>query len=133
MALTGSKERTGQWGETITEIDLGYNYWTFPVPDVYGIQEQLKIYVGRGLNHYRLLLEHGVAKEQAQLFLPAFALYHTGICKVDAHNLMHFLRLRTDEHAQWEIRQYALAIEQMFAEVLPWTFELYSKEKENKS
>jgi thymidylate synthase (FAD) len=81
------------------------------------------------MDFYHQLVEAGVAKEQSRMFLPAFALYHEGYAKVDAKNLLDFLRLRTDEHAQWEIRQYALAIEEIFREVLPWTYELF---KENK-
>jgi len=34
---------------------------------------------------------------------------------------MNFLNLRNSEHAQYEIRQYASAIEDMFAEKMPWT------------
>jgi len=76
---------------------------------------------------YQDLVDRGVAKEQARLFLPGFAMYHTGIAKTDARNLLGFISLRTDEHAQWEIRQYAKAIEKIFAEVLPWTYEVYKE------
>jgi len=69
------------------------------------------------------------------LFLPGFAVYYTGIVKVDAHNLLHFLQLRMAEDAQYEIRVYAKAIyENFFKPALPWTaeaFELYSKPGQN--
>ena len=46
--------------------------------------------------------------------------------KVDAHNLMHFLRLRMAEDAQHEIRVYARAIfEHFFCPALPWTAEAF--------
>lgn len=76
---------------------------------------------------YEKALAHGVAREQARLFLPAFALYHTGCISVDARNLLHFLKLRTASDAQWEIRQVALAIQEVVKEALPWTFEAYQK------
>lgn len=76
---------------------------------------------------YEKAIEQGVAREQARLFLPAFALYHTGCVSVDARNLLHFLKLRTAPDAQWEIRQVALAIQEIVQEALPWTFEAYQK------
>lgn len=78
-------------------------------------------------NLYEGALEAGVAREQARLFLPGFAMYYTWIVKVDALNLMHFLKLRLADDAQWEIRQYALAIWQIFAEKLPWTAEAFKE------
>lgn len=70
---------------------------------------------------YQEALEAGVAKEQARLFLPAFAVYYTAVWKIDAHNLMHFLSLRMAADAQWEIRQYADAMFPIFKDILPWT------------
>ncbi len=76
---------------------------------------------------YQQALEAGVAKEQARLFLPGFGVYYTWICKVDAHNLMHFLSLRMAPDAQAEIRAYAQAIfENFFKPILPWTAEAYA-------
>lgn len=86
----------------------------------------------RCLEIYKDLLESGVAKEQARLVLPAFSLYHVGIVKVNAKNLLDFLRLRNHDHAQWEIQQYAKAIEKMFAQILPWTYEAFAEERNNK-
>lgn len=74
---------------------------------------------------YSHALAQGVAKEQARLFLPAWCSYYIAVCKVDAWNLMHFLRLRMAADAQWEIRQYALAIHAIFRETLPWTAEAF--------
>jgi thymidylate synthase (FAD) len=82
---------------------------------------------------YKDALAAGVAKEQARLFLPGFSVYYSWICKVDAHNLMHFLSLRMAEDAQYEIRVYAQAIyEHFFRPALPWTaeaFEIYILKK----
>lgn len=54
-------------------------------------------------------LEAGIAREQARKDLP-LSTYTEAYWKIDLHNLLHFLQLRMDEHAQWEIRQYASAI-----------------------
>jgi len=58
---------------------------------------------------YEERLELGVAREQARKDLP-LATYTEAYWKVDLHNLLHFLALRMDVHAQWEIRQYAHTI-----------------------
>ncbi len=58
---------------------------------------------------YRQRLEAGIAREQARKDLP-LSTYTEAYWKIDLHNLLHFLQLRMDEHAQWEIRQYASAI-----------------------
>ncbi len=76
--------------------------------------------------HYEDALQKGVAKELARLFLPGFSVYYTWVMKVDAHNLMHFLRLRMAQDAQYEIRVYAHAIfEHFFKPALPWTAEAF--------
>ena len=56
-------------------------------------------------------LELGVAREQARKDLP-LSTYTEAYWKIDLHNLLHFLHLRMDAHAQWEIRQYAETIGQ---------------------
>lgn len=58
---------------------------------------------------YAERLEAGVAREQARKDLP-LATYTEAYWKVDLHNLLHFLALRMDAHAQEEIRQYATTI-----------------------
>jgi len=58
---------------------------------------------------YQEWLDAGVAREQARKDLP-LSTYTEAYWKVDLHNLLHFLQLRMDSHAQWEIRQYAQTI-----------------------
>ncbi|MCU0481149.1 MAG: FAD-dependent thymidylate synthase [Anaerolineae bacterium] len=75
---------------------------------------------------YQDAINRGVAREQARLFLPGFSVYYTWVMKVDAHNLMHFLRLRMAQDAQYEIRVYAQAIyDHFFKPALPWTAEAF--------
>jgi thymidylate synthase (FAD) len=78
--------------------------------------------------HYQEALDAGVAKELARLFLPGFSVYYTWVAKVDAHNLMHFLKLRMSDEAQHEIRVYAQTIyEHFFKPALPWTTEAFEQ------
>lgn len=58
---------------------------------------------------YQRRLELGVAREQARKDLP-LSTYTEAYWKIDLHNLLHFLQLRMEQHAQWEIRQYARTI-----------------------
>ncbi|MCF1193268.1 FAD-dependent thymidylate synthase, partial [Mangrovimonas sp. AS39] len=64
---------------------------------------------------YRERLAFGVAREQARKDLP-LSTYTEAYWKIDLHNLLHFLRLRMDSHAQLEIRQYANAIAEVVKE-----------------
>ncbi len=58
---------------------------------------------------YEERISAGVAREQARKDLP-LSTYTEAYWKIDLHNLLHFLSLRMDEHAQEEIRAYALVI-----------------------
>lgn len=75
---------------------------------------------------YNNLLEIGVAKEQARMILPQ-SLYTIFYAKVDLHNLLHFIGLRSDEHAQWEIQQYSNAMLNIIEEYVPWTVEAWKE------
>ena len=67
---------------------------------------------------YETLLRLGLTRELARNVL-SFDLYASARWKIDLHNLFHFLKLRTDPHAQWEIQQYAIAIESIVKEKFP--------------
>jgi thymidylate synthase (FAD) len=74
---------------------------------------------------YEQRIERGVAREQARKDLP-LSTYTEAYWKVDLHNLLHFLALRMDAHAQWEIRSYASAIgEQIVQPLFPLVWEAF--------
>lgn len=89
------------------------------------LSAELRQHYDASYQKYQSALEQGVAREIARLFLPGFALYSTGVVKFDARNLMHFLGLRMATDAQWEIRQLALAMWDIFEAALPWCAEAY--------
>ena len=90
------------------------------------LTEDLLAHYERAFALYEKALAAGVSRELARIFLPGFSVYYTWVMKVDAHNLMHFLRLRMAEDAQHEIRVYARAIfEHFFWPALPWTAEAF--------
>lgn len=69
---------------------------------------------------YQALLNAGVAREMARMVLPV-SVYTQFYWKQDLRNLLHFLKLRLDSHAQWEIRQYAEAILELIRPLVPVT------------
>ncbi|HAU07676.1 MAG: hypothetical protein A2568_02735 [Candidatus Yanofskybacteria bacterium RIFOXYD1_FULL_44_17] len=73
---------------------------------------------------YKKLLELDVAKELARIGL-SLASYTQWYWKLDLHNLMHFLRLRLDAHAQYEIRVYAQAMATIINDAVPASFEAF--------
>ena len=73
---------------------------------------------------YEQLLEKGVCREQARGVLPQ-STYTSFVWKMDLHNLMHFLQLRMDHHAQKEIQEYATAIYDLIQPLVPLTMEAF--------
>jgi thymidylate synthase (FAD) len=67
-----------------------------------------------------------VSREIARINLP-LSIYTEFYWKIDAHNLMHFLRLRSDSHAQKEIRDYAQVMCYMFKEWVPLTYAAFEE------
>lgn len=81
-------------------------------------RELIKAQNEAALAVYRRLLDLGVCREQARGVLPQ-NLMTTFWATVDLHNLLAFLRLRDADEAQWEIRQYAVAIKRLVRPRLP--------------
>ena len=74
---------------------------------------------------YQRRLALGVAREQARKDLP-LSTYTEAYWKIDLHNLLHFLELRLDTSAQFEIRQYARVIgEEIVARLFPITWQAF--------
>ena len=73
---------------------------------------------------YANRLTAGIAREQARKDLP-LSTYTEAYWKIDLHNLFHFLSLRMDSHAQYEIRQYANAIAQLVSEWVPIAYKAF--------
>lgn len=73
---------------------------------------------------YGWMLEEDVAREIARIDLPV-STYTQWYWKIDLHNLLHFLSLRVDPRAQWEIREFADVIAGMVARVAPLSYEAW--------
>lgn len=80
---------------------------------------------------YNKRIEKGVAREQARKDLP-LSIYTEAYWKIDLHNLLHFLRLRMDKHAQLEIRNYAKTIgEEIVKRWVPLAWEAFEDYRMN--
>jgi len=82
--------------------------------------------VDSALELYNELIEANVSREMARIVLPV-NLYTTFIAKVDALNLIKFIRLRTHAGAQHEIQVYAEALDEFLRLKLPWTHEVINR------
>jgi len=82
----------------------------------------------RAYDHYEEMIsdegQQGLARELARMNLPA-NIYTQWYWKVDLHNLLHFLRLRADAHAQYEIRVYADEICKVVADWVPFAYRAF--------
>ncbi len=103
------------------------------------VLETLKGDANRAYDNYEAMIsdegQAGLARELARMNLPT-SIYTQWYWKVDLHNLFHFLRLRADHHAQYEIRVYADAICKVVADWVPaayGAFEDYRMGGENMS
>ena len=75
-------------------------------------------------DRYEDYLLDGVSREQARACLP-LSTYTTFVWKIDLHNLFHFLKLRMDPHAQYEIRVYADALAKIVEDLFPLAYEAF--------
>ena len=98
--------------------------------DTYRVLEMLKADSARAYDNYETMIEDdekggiALARELARMNLPT-NIYTQWYWKVDLHNLFHFLRLRADSHAQYEIRVYADEICRLVADWVPFAYKAF--------
>ncbi|WP_395006822.1 FAD-dependent thymidylate synthase [Cypionkella sp.] len=89
------------------------------------VLEILKSDAARSYDNYEAMLSQdgqaGLARELARMNLP-MNIYTQWYWKTDLHNLFHFLRLRADAHAQYEIRVYAEQMARITADWVPLAY-----------
>jgi thymidylate synthase (FAD) len=73
---------------------------------------------------YRWMTGNDVSRELARIDLP-LSTYTQWYWKIDLHNLMHFLTLRVDSHAQHEIQVFGKIMAGMFKRVAPLSYEAW--------
>ncbi len=79
----------------------------------------------RNYDHYETMIDdYNIARELARINL-SLDFYTQWYWKIDLHNALHFLRLRKDPHAQWEIRQYADVMGKIVDDAVPLAWEAF--------
>lgn len=84
----------------------------------------------RAFDDYEDLLSMDVSRETARIVLPLNT-YTECVWKMDVSNLIKFLYLRDDDHAQWEIRVYAMKIAEAVEQYFPLVYAAYMRERES--
>lgn len=92
------------------------------------VNEALGHFCDHAYDLYTSLIKGGVAREMARMVLPV-NIYTEIYCTWDLKNLLHFISLRDDSHAQSEIQDYAKVIKEILNELFPVTMEAYEKYK----
>lgn len=93
-------------------------------PQAEHLQDMISTQCKNAFWNYNELIRLGCPRELARGVLPANT-FSRMFATVDLHNLMHFLKLRLHEHAQYEIRVYAEAMLQLIRPIVPITIAAY--------
>lgn len=93
-------------------------------------QQIIKTSCNRAFDDYELLLASNVSRETARIVLPLNT-YTECVWKLDVSNLIKFLYLRDDDHAQWEIRVYARLIGEAVERFFPLVYAAYIRERQS--
>ncbi|MFQ3667534.1 MAG: FAD-dependent thymidylate synthase [Fimbriimonadaceae bacterium] len=97
-----------------------------PLEEAMALVERLESEQRIVYGHYEQMIERGVARELARVNLP-LSLYTEWYWQIDLHNLFHFLRLRMDAHAQYEIQEYGKALAKCARAVAPIAYEAFEE------
>ena len=149
MPIFVARQWVRHWTANINEYSLRYSEardeFYFPDPDniefqsalnkqgrmgevdsklKHKVQKYFKEISQRSFEIYSELNEAGVARELARAILPV-NLYTEWYWKNDLHNLLHFIGLRSDGHAQYEIRVFSDAMASFVKKVAPFAWEAY--------
>lgn len=88
---------------------------------------QIRNHVNDSMDLYEKAMSYGIAPEQARLFLPAYAMYVRFMWTTSLQSALHFLDLRLDDNAQWEMREYAKAVAEIVQKQYPETFNAWQE------
>jgi thymidylate synthase (FAD) len=107
-------KKQGSGGDVQEHLNIKYN-------------DHLDEYIEQGMKLYEQAMADGICVEQARMFLPAYSMYIRWRWTASLNALLHFISLRLEHHAQWEIQQYAAAIAAAVKEAFPITYTSWEK------
>lgn len=140
-----ARHRMASWNEVSARYSQLPDEWYVPEPEVVRAQSTTnkqgrggelsetaaKQFIARtdfdcgiAFDGYQQSLDANVARELARIELPV-ATYTEKVWQMDLKNLLDFLQLRMDEHAQWEIQQYANIMADIVQQFFPITWEAF--------
>jgi thymidylate synthase (FAD) len=109
-----------------TDNKQGREQTTVPAELQDKVLELLKQDQSASYANYSEILNDGIARELARINLP-LSMYTEWYWQMDLKNMLHFLKLRMDSHAQWEIQEYARAIAGIVKTVCPMVYESFER------
>ena len=95
---------------------------------MFGPSVGLEVMCQKAYRYYEQMLQQGIAREMARMVLPVNIYTEIYSCW-DLKNLLHFITLREDSHAQAEIQEYGKAIKSILIELFPLTMTAYEANK----
>jgi len=104
-----TKPENNKQGSGENAIDILGNIFTMNLDD----------HISRGVELYQRAMNMGIAPEQARLFLSANSLYVRWRWTTSLQGVVHFVQLRDESHAQFEIQEYARAVKQLTTTKFP--------------
>lgn len=102
----------------------GSDLLDFPGDEADLFVDRMKLVYKQAYSAYTEALKSGIAREQARMLLPQ-NMYTEFYWKIDLHNLLHFLKLRMDPHAQEEIQEFAKACRDLISPLVPVTMRAF--------
>lgn len=120
--FTFAQWRTHRW----SSFNSQSGRWSKFDHEFYCPNETVKALTITAFDYYEALLARGEPKEQARMVLPQ-NIYTSFYWTVNASSLLNFLSLRNDDHAQEEIREYALAVERYMSMIMPVTYAAFER------
>lgn len=103
-----------------------------PEEEAQRAQNIIRESANHSFDDYEILLKSDVSRETARIVLPLNT-YTEVVWKLDVSNLIKFLYLRDDDHAQWEIRVYAKLIAEAVEHFFPLVYAAYLRTRESVS
>jgi thymidylate synthase (FAD) len=114
------EKRMNPQGGTSIQSSAEYQIVEKPLEIRYGMDVILQ----DAFSTYNSLIDRGLARELARSVTPVGA-YTQWYWKIDLRNLLHFIHLRADKHAQWEVRQYANALAEIVKVWVPTVWDAF--------
>lgn len=107
--------------QSMRYVDVADNEFVMPVKAL-ATDDSCIDFVRKAKDFYKKLVQNDVPKEDARMFLP-LGMTCNMTMTMNFRALRHFLKLRLDRHAQWEVRSVAIEIYNICKERWPWLVE----------